>query len=98
MIDTYEILVRTKAELENWLVESQPGDRCVYHVGHLAADKAKNEALASIATLALNAAGYVWGENKEGQFTALYQRKRDRVHLVQRRLDAKSFEYLAVRR
>lgn len=98
MIDAYEIPVSTKAELENWLVESQPGDRCIYHRGHLAADKAKNENLASIAALALSAAGYAWGQNNEGQFTALYQRKRDRVHLAQRRLDAKRFEYLAVKK
>ena len=98
MIDTYEIETKTKADLENWLLESQPGDRCIYHVGHLAADKVKSPDLASIAALALHAAGYVWGENKEGQYMASYQRKRDRVHLVQRRVDAKRFEYLAVKK
>lgn len=98
MIETYDIRAETKADFENWLVESQRGDRCIYHVGHLAADKHKNEVLTSIANLALFSAGYAWGENSEGQFTALYRKQRDRVHLVQRRVDAKRFEYMAIRK
>lgn len=71
-------------EVQQWFRTSQPGDRMVYHVGALAGDrKRKNEQAKSLSM----AARYLLLAERDGEVT-----------LVQRRLDERQHEYIAVRR
>lgn len=100
-----ELLVTNADDFHQWLNDplTQPGDRIVYHVGHLASDKGtgsdNNKArIRNVARAALIAAGYIEKRDaKNGIYVLEWSRKRQLVHLFQRRFGDK-FEYLCVKK
>ncbi len=69
-------------EFANWLGLAEPGDRCIYYVGFLMADRvdSRGAAVSAVAELA-NAAATAQASG--------------RVRLLQRRLGPRAFEYIA---
>ena len=90
--------------LDDWLTIAQPGEWCVYHVGHLAPDRAKNHDLDMLAKAMLSAAGWHLyrprpskADDKKDDLEPRYVRSgTPTVALVQRRCK-RGFEYLGVR-
>ena len=103
MIADDELLVESAEEFLEWLIDplTRPGSRACYHRGYLAADKStgsgeKQARVRAVARAALMAAGYREERDKHGPVLG-WNRKRQLVHLFQRRIKGGGFEYIAVR-
>lgn len=47
-----------RSQLASWLFQAKSGDRCLYHLGHLAVDKTTNEGVRELSELATMASEY----------------------------------------
>ena len=89
--------------LDDWLTIAQPGEWCVYHVGHLAQDRTTNHDLEMLARAMLSAAGWHLyrprpskADDKKDLEPRYVRSGAPTVALVQRRCK-RGFEYLGVR-
>lgn len=84
-------------DFKDWLKDASPGDRCIYHVGHLAADRLKDQRVNGIARVALNSAGYRYGRDPKWRtFIVIFEHWKVQTALAQKRVDG-GFEYWAVK-
>lgn len=82
MLSDHSRRVTSRAQYLSWLATAHKGDRCTYWVGHLTVDRV---AMADRTPSELG--GEAWRSYKDGS-----------VVLVQKKLDAGLFRYMAVRR
>lgn len=84
--------MRTAAEFETWLKTASPGEQITYYIGHLCYDRE------SIVTIG-NRTVHMFNERVDNLGATAYDAsERGKVMLFQRRLDAHSYEYIAVKR
>ena len=79
----------------------QPKETITYHIGYLMKDRDGRKDVADVADAAWRAAGMVWNTKlpEHGQWKNRYYQINTRIcTLVQRKLGALGYEYIAVRR
>ena len=81
-------LAITRQQFESWLRQAAPGDRAVYHRGHLAVDRVRGSGRLS---------GPARRELVAVANRALALAKQGEIHLVQERTEPGTFRYIAVK-